>query len=1130
VRNAVRLTAAVMLCAFSVFGQPSSSTGVIVGKVAAATEQKAGILANDVLLRWQQAEASGSIASPFDLATLEAERGPLGPVTLYGTRAGDAMSWHLNATPWRLEFFPRFTGSLLNRHFEAARLASAGHFHSAANLWEKAASRETGANVAWLMTQAGNAYARTRAWADCDRAFAAAVKLDASLEITMHVEHRWAMTFSQRADWMKAIEHYHRAIETAQKANAPLMRSEILRGLGSVYTEQRQSKQAITWLQEAMAAFDRVPQRGVEVAAILNGLGRAHYYAVDLNAAKKYLEESLELWDSSEPFGSGTAAVLHNLALVAVGQDQFNLAEQYYTRSMEISSKLEQGEVQWANSADSLGNLKRRRGDFDAAEHYQIRALEIRRRLQPGSPALAASLNNLGNLCRHRGDLIRAEEHLREALAINEKLLPNSREVAGNVQGLANIAHARGDLEPAAAYYRKSLALWKQIAPGTILWAGPLIDLGMVMRAQGSLAEAERCFREALAAEQWQKQSPLAVAETSRALGLLYEEQNRLDEASVNYTRALNTLSKLTPEGLTVAETTFRLGEVSRKQTKWERAESYHRKALAIREEIVPNTADLGESLHALAVLALHRGNKAEAEDFFRRALQALEAGADGIGGGDAVQARFRAGYAALYRDLADLLLSTGREEEAFNVMERSRARALLRTLAERELTSHDVPKELQDRGTANAHAYEELLGQLAGVSPGKDRALFERLQSKLTELSAERGYVAQKIREASPRFGSLRYPAPLDVKRTRAALDRGTVLLSWVVGPDKTVLYVLSGDEDQPLRACSIPISERDLRDRAQHLRTLISQRVPLRDSAFVAEAKALYALLFSPAEALLEQGARLLLIPDGPLHTLPFAALIRPDGRFLIEWKPIHSSISATVYSELKTDRKPPEAYRLAVAAFGNPHYRTKRTHAQDAVRAVAGSAGLRPLAFSRVEVEEIARLYPNQVELYMGARATKDRLKAIGRDVRIIHVSAHALYNEKAPLNSALALSSTAGGDETGLLYAWEFYERARWAADLVVISACQTALGQELQGEGLVGLVRAIHYAGARSVLATLWSVDDRRTAQFMGAFYRALRSGQPRDEALRAAQLQLLHSRGGASPFYWAAFTLQGDRN
>ena len=148
-----------------------------------------------------------------------------------------------------------------------------------------------------------------------------------------------------------------------------------------------------------------------------------------------------------------------------------------------------------------------------------------------------------------------------------------------------------------------------------------------------------------------------------------------------------------------------------------------------------------------------------------------------------------------------------------------------------------------------------------------------------------------------------------------------------------------------------------------------------------------------------------------------------------------------------------------------------------------------------------------------------------------MRYIHFAVHGILDDRLPLNSALALTvpeKVADGRDNGLLQAWEIFEQVRVDADLVTLSACNTGLGQELNGEGLIGLTRAFQYAGAHSILASLWSVDDLRTMQLMKEVYSGLRTGKSKDQALRDAQLSLLRSQPSSSPYYWAAFSLIGD--
>jgi CHAT domain-containing protein len=266
-----------------------------------------------------------------------------------------------------------------------------------------------------------------------------------------------------------------------------------------------------------------------------------------------------------------------------------------------------------------------------------------------------------------------------------------------------------------------------------------------------------------------------------------------------------------------------------------------------------------------------------------------------------------------------------------------------------------------------------------------------------------------------------------------------------------------------------------------------------------------------------------------------LPFAALAR-NGHWLAEQKPIHTVLSATVYAEIKKSRRQnAEAAPEVLALFGDPHYpplppgQSSTVH-PDVRAAVGRGLSLTSLPSTRDEVRGIASLYPD-ARTYLGAEATEERAKSIGKDARYLHFACHGLLDERFPLNSALALTipEHPGDDQqNGLLQAWEIFESVRLDADLVTLSACDSALGQEMGGEGLLGLTRAFQYAGARSVLASLWSVSDASTAELMKSFYVYLQKGRSKDEALRAAQADLIQGKSFSHPYYWAAFELTGD--
>jgi CHAT domain-containing protein len=237
-----------------------------------------------------------------------------------------------------------------------------------------------------------------------------------------------------------------------------------------------------------------------------------------------------------------------------------------------------------------------------------------------------------------------------------------------------------------------------------------------------------------------------------------------------------------------------------------------------------------------------------------------------------------------------------------------------------------------------------------------------------------------------------------------------------------------------------------------------------------------------------------------------------------------------SASVYKQLKETRPEPSAATmktLEMLAVGDPFYpeklaaRSETTTDPQVQAALRRGLNLEPLPATRGEVQAISALFP-RVRTLLGREATEEAVKSLAPQARRLHFACHGLLDEQFPLNSALALSFPQQPEEgraNGLLQAWEIFDELRLDADLVTLSACDSGLGKEMGGEGLVGLVRAFQFSGARSVLASLWSVADESTATFMKRFYTHLRQGEAKDAALQAAQRDLIRSPALSHPYY-----------
>jgi CHAT domain-containing protein len=258
-----------------------------------------------------------------------------------------------------------------------------------------------------------------------------------------------------------------------------------------------------------------------------------------------------------------------------------------------------------------------------------------------------------------------------------------------------------------------------------------------------------------------------------------------------------------------------------------------------------------------------------------------------------------------------------------------------------------------------------------------------------------------------------------------------------------------------------------------------------------------------------------------------------VRP-WQYLVEWKALHTTLSLTLFAELRK-HPPVSSGSSTLVAFGDPLYPSTKPQADadlsPEVREVLRRGyALTPLPATRAEVGALAEGFGQHATVYLGAEATEGRAKSIAK-TKYLHFATHGLLDSRSPLDSSLALTVPAerrAGEENGLLQAWEIFEQLRIDADLVTLSACETALGADVAGEGLVGLTRAFHYAGARTVLASLWQVADVSTSDLMTKLYAHLRSGMTKDEALRLAQRDAIARPETAAPFHWAAFTLSGN--
>ena len=1168
-------------------------SGIVVSSIAAhSVAERSGLIEGDIMQSWNAGKAQGSLESPFDLLLIETEQLPREKIVVAGWRGNERQQWTFEPGRLGLKTRPDFPSALLLLYRQGEDLVRKGTLVEGTERWRAASNQASPSESAllpmWLLFHVAEIFAENLDWQHADNAYeevlARAEK--EKPQVRALLLRAWGDTFKQRGDWTNAQKHYREAEELvreippdsllranlldlqgeAERQLADLAHSEqhflqateiqrrlspesldlanSLCGRGNVAAQRGEMDKAQDLQNQALQIRERLAPGSLDLAASLYSLGYLVLIRSDLDQAEKFFRQSLKIRQELSPGSLELSATLNSLGDVFWDRGDWDTTEQYQMQALGIALKIAPDGLNTAVLLSNLGNLAGERGDLIKAEKYNNRALEIQQRIAPVSLDVARTLNSLGTVAALRGDYLKAEEYCLQALAMIEKLAPENPEIALDLINLSEIAEVRDDLGKAEQYARRALAIRQKYAPESNDVAFALNSLGNIALKSGARNEAQAYQRQALAI--WAKIAPgsLDYASVLNDLGNGLRAGGDRIEATKYYRQALEARQKVNPGGYVVADSLHALGDLYLEEGKLTEAENMYQQSRTILEKLAPESKQYGEVLAGLARIAVSKGQINDAASLFEEALKAMEAQVHHWSGREEMRSELRAGYSKVYQDYIELLIRTNRPEIAFNIFERSRARSFLETLAERDLAFEvELPPELRQARLENFAKYDRIEDALMKLDPkrGEDKSSVEQLSQKLRELQEEREQIAAQVRKASPHFAALQYPKPLDAAATRKALDPGTVLLAYSVGEQETILFVISSDNETAahggVSVFHLPLGEKRLRRKVETLRRLLQSWNASDTRAFAIASRALYRSLVAPAEGMLSGATRVLIVPDGPLQILPFAALLRDRTHYLMEWKPIHTAVSVTVYAELKSTTTTMEPNGDQLTAFGDPKYppansvQSTAAHNLELRSAIERDHGLTPLPFSRDEVNAIAGLFPHHSQVFLGDNATEQNAKNVSKDTRYLHFAAHAILDERFPLNSALVLTipdHLSENQENGLLQAWEVFEQVHLNADLVTLSACKTGLGKEVKGEGLIGLTRAFQYAGAHSVMASLWSIPDVSTAEFMKRFYGHLKEGRGKDQALQQAQIDFLHLRQFSRPLYWAAFFIDGD--
>jgi CHAT domain-containing protein/Tfp pilus assembly protein PilF len=1152
-----------------------ATQGVVVDQVAPDNPgTAAGFREGDILLRWEHpvgsstAPTGGEIGSVFDWIRLETEVFPLGQISLIGLRDDQSLRLELPGESSLLAVRPSLSIELLREYRVGRDLLKSTQPEEGAQLLNTLAGKVAAAGehklACWLLRRIGVEWTLRRDWEKAAAAYRAALLEADNPETRIAVLDPLGEALHGCRDATGAVGVFEQTLVLRRETWGEGMgTAKSLSNLGGLAWEQRDLDQAEKLLRDALSLQRQLAPASLPLANTLNSLGAVVFSRGEIGETRQLWEEALAIQERLKPNSLELAATVSNLAVLISDSGDLDTAERLIRRALEIRQLHDPDGLDLAVSFTNLGNVLHAQGQLGEAERFFQLAMEIEVKRAPGGLEVAGSLVNLGTVASDRGDLDRAEDYYQKALRIIEKTAPHSDEMASTLNNLCNVISRRGALDLAEDYCRRALSIWEQLrGKESLRVALVLNNLGTLAWERHDLPRATEYFQRSLDIKQKVTEpDSLTISFALANMGAVAGERGDLAAAENYYRRTLDIRQRRAPESLDVADVFGNLATIAWKRGEIDAALDLSRQALSIQEKLAPGSREEAETLQGLGSVLRKKGQNAEAEHYLFRAVEALENQIGRLGGSYQDEATFRIGHDFYYRELVGLLVERGQPEEAFHVLERYRARAFLQMIAERDLNFSGVPAELEGRRRRIEAAYDRTQQAIAELDPREQQAEIDVLLAELRGFRHQDEEVGVAIRKASPRLARLRYPIPLDLHAAQQALDPGTLMLSYSVGEESTLVFAVFSRG--PVEVYRVPVGRAELERRVEFFRNLIvapappSERRSDRTAEEVRVGRELFVLLMGPVLERIRRAEHLLIIPDGPLHRLPWGALVldrkhghRRPGRlwqYLIERAPLHVALSATVSAELRQLRKRARP-ELTLAAFGDPSYpqeldQAKAGHLGDPYVSAAAAYGVRlsPLPGSRAEVTGIAALFPKSSRVYMGSQATEEQARVLPRRIRFLHFAAHGILNERSPLDSAVALtipSPFEEGKDNGLLQAWEIFERLRLEVDVVVLSACGSGLGGEMGGEGLIGLTRAFQYAGAQSVVASLWAVSDPSTTELMIRFYRHLKHGRTIDKALRAAQLDLIRhhhlKRGGdgetevPSPFVWAAFQLYGD--
>ena len=934
-----------------------------------------------------------------------------------------------------------------------------------------------------------------------------------------------ADVLSVLARYSDAIGYHTAALQLYRKTQNREGEAKSFNGIALVHLSQGQYQPAIRYSNQALTLSKELANKSIQSDALSN-LAEAYYYLADFNEATKVLDQ---------------------LASITTETDLQNQARINSTRGVIYT---DQGQHEKAFELMNRGVLLFRQVNDRQGE--------------------AGTLGLLGSQYAFVGEFQKSLDYLNEALSIFREIGDRKGE-ADQVVKIGYTYLCLGEFDNAVTYYSQGAGIYRELLnhyrEGTTL--GDLGDVQLMLgNAIAALENYQRALKLVVAAgdKQWE-------AFVLEALGRTYSEQRNRTLALDSFNKAFKLFHQLGNQRWQANTLAGIAGEYIAMKD-FTRARSAVEQALTLSR----SAGDLnGESkaLYYSSRIDSQLGNFEKAKAQIESVIRINETLRSKI-----LSQQSRSSYLATvhryYESYIDLLMRMHKQNpgaaydrKAFEASERGRARSLVEMMMESGTDiRHGVNPQLLAKEKALEQQLNDLMQQeilLLTNSGNKIATASQNLQTEIQILTSQLQQVQANIRAASVQYAALPPTSAITAQEVQRMLDPDTALIEFSLGTDSSYVWVIS---DSSVNGFQLP-PRQDIEKLARNVYETFAVADP--DKVVTTankvhansdnEAASLRQLLLGSAEPLLAQKKRLMIVADGFLQHISFGMLpqrtVSATGtRRLIEDYEVGSLPAASVLALQRREFADRPVSSSDVAVFADPVFdesdartlapgsrplrtrsRSNEAPSSPLLRAVRSVGFDKPgrsiprLPFSRDEAAAIAAAAgPHSVQA-LDFKASLQTLRTTDLSkYRYIHFATHGLLNSEHPELSGIVLSlvNEKGQRVDGFLQLQEIYN-LKLSADLVVLSACQTALGKDVNGEGLIGLTRGFMYAGAKSVVGSLWKVDDSATAALMGVFYKEmLTNGKRPAAALRTAQIRISNEKRWRSPYYWAGFVLQGE--